>query len=72
MPQAQEKRKVQKRFIDEEDVIESRLLSLHWKQTAFHEAEETVEYPAYKTVPIQILSICIMSTVVKIDCEMII
>jgi hypothetical protein len=52
MPQAQEKRKVQKRFSDEEGVIESRLLSLHWQQAAFNEAEETVEYPAHNTVKI--------------------
>jgi len=50
-------------------VIESHLVSLHWQQAVFHEAEETVEYSAYNTVPIQILSIRVLSTVLKIDCE---
>lgn len=70
MPHAQEKRKVRKRFSDEEGVIESRLVSLYWQQATFNEAEEAVEYPAYNTVQIQILSIRVLSTVLKIDCEM--
>jgi len=70
MPQTQEKRKVQKRFSDKEGVIESRLVSLHWQQATFNEAEETVDYPAYNTLQIQILSIRVLSTVLKIDCEM--
>lgn len=71
MSQIQENRKVQKRFSDKEGVIESRLVSLHWQQATFNGAEETVEYPAYNTVRIQIFSIRVLSTtVLKIDCEM--